>query len=406
MTASLANTPNTAETDFRTTILQEPGYESTMKRILAVLAVAVMLLMAGCADVTSNGPEDDLTQDEPSTVNETENGNQTTGETEPEETGNGEENTSTGTDPPGELEIHHIDVGQADAALLVTPANETILVDTGHWQDDGDTVIEYLDAHGVDRVDHLVSTHAHADHIGGHAAVIEYFETERDGIGNIYDSGVTHTTQTYGNYLDAVETHEKELLIVEEGDSLPIEDDAVSADVLNPPGGDKGSDLHNNSIALSIKIGDVTYLTTGDAETDAEQRMVEEWGDELEADIYQAGHHGSSTSSTDPFLEAIDPDVAVISSAYDSQYGHPHDEVLKAFADGNIETYWTGVHGHVVISTDGGAVTAETSVDVTSDAEGLLNEKRDSNETSASQQTLTPAVATPSIAPSALTPIN
>lgn len=247
----------------------------------------------------------------------------------------------------GELEIHHIDVGQADSTLVVTPDGETILIDTGDWRRDGSEVIAYLEDDGIERIDHLVATHGRADHIGGPAAIIEHFEEKHDGIGAIDDSGVPHDSQTYQDYLDAVETYDHELLIVEEGDELPIEDDAVDALVLNPPEGDSGTDLHYNSVTIVLEFGDIRYLTTDDAEGDAEERMVDERDDELPVDIYQTGHHGSSTSSTQPFIDTVAPEATIISRDYDSQYGHPHDEVLEAFADMEIETYWTGVHGDI-----------------------------------------------------------
>ena len=327
-----------------------------MRRSLLVVGVAVLVVLTGCAGVPGGevGVESDATD------------------------GDGTADTS---DPPpevdGELELHHIDVGQADATLIVTPADETILIDTGDWRQGGAGVIEYLEAHDIDRIDHLVATHAHADHIGGHDAVIEWAETDGDGIGTAYDSGVAHTSQTYDRYLDAVEEYDVELLIVEAGDELPI-DGNVTGLVVNPPAGDSGSDLHHNSVSLVFEFGEFRYVTTGDAETDAEERMVEAWRSDLDADAYQAGHHGSSTSSTDPFLDAVDPEIAVVSSAYDSQYGHPHDEVLTAFAERDIETYWTGVHGDVVLRTDGnGGVDVATGDAVSTDATDLLDEKPD-----------------------------
>ena len=279
-------------------------------------------------------------------------------------------------DLEGDLEIHHIDVGQADSTLIVTPSGETMLIDTGDWRQDGEEVIEYLEDRGIERIDHLVATHAHADHIGGHAAVIEHFETEGEGVGAAYDSGVAHTSQTYDRYLDAVEAHEVTLFEVREGDEIPFE--GVDATVLNPPedGDDsRQDDFHYNSVTLSLEFGAFATLTTGDAESDAEQRMVDDWDEDLAADVYQAGHHGSSTSSTPPFLDEVDPAIAVISSAHDSQYGHPHDEVLEAFADRGVETYWTGVHGDVVVTTDGEAVAVETAEEGPTDAAALLEEK-------------------------------
>lgn len=283
-------------------------------------------------------------------------------------------------DPSGELELHHIDVGQADATLIITPEGETILIDTGDWREDGDTVIQYLQDHGIERIDHLVATHGHADHIGGHAAIIEEFETEQDGVGAAYDNGVPSTSQTYENYLDAIEDYEVDLFEVGEDDTLPLEDENVTATVLNPeePGGD---DLHYNSITLRIDFGEIAYLTTGDAETDAEQRMVDEQAGELDADIYQAGHHGSDTSSTEPFLDAVDPEYAVISSDYDSQYGHPNAEVLERFDEYEITTYWTGVHNTTVMTTDGESIDAETERTFSTAPLDLLEESPTASQT-------------------------
>ena len=269
----------------------------------------------------------------------------------------------SGDDPDGTLEVHVINVGQADAALLRTD-EETMLIDSGDWRDDGATVIDYLEARDIDRIDHLVSTHAHADHIGGHEAVIDHFEEERDGIGAIYDSGVPHTTLTYERYLDAVERHDVDLFAVAEGDRIPFA--GVEATVLNPeePGGD---DLHYNSVTVHLEFGGTSFLFTGDAELDAEARLVDAHGEALRADVYHAGHHGSNTSSSGPFLDAVDPQVAVISSAYDSQYGHPHDEPLVRFADRDVATTWTGVHGTVVFESDGREIAVSTQHDASTD---------------------------------------
>lgn len=275
--------------------------------------------------------------------------------------------------PEGALRIHHLDVGQADATLFETPADETVVVDTGDFGQNGQRVIDHLETLGIEHVDHLVATHAHADHIGGHAELIQQFETERDGIGLVYDSGVTHTTATYEEYIDAVEQHGHELYLVEEGDSLPV--DGVEMFVLNPPVGDSGEDLDYNCVSLRVEHEGTRYLTTGDAGEPAEERMVSEWSDQLQTDIYQAGHHGSSSSSTEGFVDAADPDRSVISSAYDSQYGHPDAAVLQQFDTFDIETYWTGVHGETVLTVDSEGVTTDTGNSFSTDPLDILAAK-------------------------------
>jgi len=313
-----------------------------MRRELLVVAVAGVLVFAGCSSAIDNS--------------------------------DGTERAGA-VDVSGTLELHHIDVGQADSTLIVTPSNETILIDTGDYRDDGQTVIDYLEANGIDRIDHLVTTHGHADHIGGHPELIEHFEEDGDGIGAVYDSGVVHPTATYERYLDAVEAHNVSIYEVAAGDRLSLAGDGLEATVLNPPDGDVSGDIDTNGIVLSLAFGDFSYLTTGDLDASGERRLVETSGDDLAADVYQAGHHGSSTSSSAPFLDWVDPNVAIVSSAVDSRYGHPHGEVLAAFADRGIETYWTGVHGDIVMTTNGTAVSVATERNASTDPATLLERK-------------------------------
>ncbi|MCU4971335.1 MBL fold metallo-hydrolase [Halobacteria archaeon AArc-m2/3/4] len=362
-----------------------------LRRTLLVVAVASLLVLSGClvgvdtdTDWAANEDGDEDEDEEATPVTETdadEHGAESDDDsatTESPSDGTGDDETEGENEDRGDLEIHHLDVGQADATLLVEPSGETMLIDSGDWRNDGADVIAALEERGIDRIDHLVATHAHADHIGGHEAVIDHVEEDGDGVGAAYDSGVAHTSQTYDRYLDAIDRHDVTLFEVREGDSLEF--GAADVQFYNPPERDDDAagasgDLHYNSIVLTVEYGDVTYLTTGDAETDAEQRLVEAYGDELDADVYQAGHHGSSTSSTDPFLDRVTPEIVVISSDRDSQYGHPHDEVLETFADRDLETYWTGVHGDIVLTTDGTELTVETEHEASSAPLDLLEEK-------------------------------
>jgi len=191
----------------------------------------------------------------------------------------------------------------------VTPGDETVVVDTGNWLQERQTVLEYLDAIGVEHIDHLVTTHARADHIGGHAEIIEQFETEHDGIGFVYDSGVTiHHTDIRRLHRGRRRVYGHDLFLVEEGEQLPVA--GVDVFALDPPTGDSGDDIDYNCVALQVEYDGITHLMTGDAE----QRMISEWGTRLPSDICQVGHHGSSTSSSEPFVETVDPDIAVASS--------------------------------------------------------------------------------------------
>jgi competence protein ComEC len=306
---------------------------------LQVLLVVGIVFLAGCAgaapaDQTPTGPE--------------------TGDEATVEAAN------------GTVEVHYINVGQSVSTLVVGPQGQTMLVDTGHYNDDGEYVLEYLRRHDVTRIDHLVTSHNDADHIGGNAAIIEYYETEAEGIGAVYDPGIAASTQTYAEYLDAVEEHDVTLYETREGDAISFGD--VDVDVLGPPEPYlEGEARNENSIVLRLTHGETSFLLSGDAEDDQEAYLVDTYGAELRSTVLKAGHHGSSSSSSGPFVDAVAPRAVVVSSAYDSQYGHPTEEVLRRFADRSVPTYWTATHGNVVLVSDGNGVSVRTQRDAPTD---------------------------------------
>jgi len=241
-----------------------------------------------------------------------------------------------------------------------------MLVDTGHYNDDGEYVLDYLQRHGITRIDHLVTSHNDADHIGGNAAVIEYFESNADGIGAIYDPGIAASTQTYDEYLDAVEEHDVTLYRTLEGDTISFGE--VDVDVLGPPEPYLENEARNeNSIVLKLTHGETSFLLSGDAEDDQEAYLIDTYGSELQSTVLKAGHHGSSSSSSGPFIDAVEPQAVVISSAYDSQYDHPTEAVLERFADRSIPAYWTATHGNIVLESDGSGVSVKTQREAPTD---------------------------------------
>ena len=136
-------------------------------------------------------------------------------------------------------------------------------------------------------------------------------------------------------------------------------------------------DHHNNSYVISFRYDDFRYLTTGDAEEKAEERLVKHKPGLLEADVYHAGHHASDTSSTEDFLTEVRPNIAIVSSDNPNQYGHPDDEVMERFSDIGIITYWTAVHGNLTIFSDGADYVVEADKDATTDGEELLDRKEE-----------------------------
>ena len=306
-------------------------------RHLAVGILLITVVIAGC----SGAGVTDTPRTEPGT---------------PTATTSPSDGPTTTTSPlNGTLRVHFINVGQSDAILVEAP-NQTLLMDTGDFTNDGEIVLQYLQKHDIHRLDYLVSSHADADHIGGHAAVIEYFETEANGIGAIYDPGIAASTQTYERYLDAVERYNVTLYQTEAGDSIPF--DEASVDVLGPPRPYLANeDRNENSVVLKLTYGQTSVLLPGDAESAQEADLVDRYGSELQSTVLRAAHHGSQSSSTEAFLDAVNPQAVVITSAYDSQYGHPDGVVLERLAERGLPTYWTATHGTTVLTSNGTAVT-------------------------------------------------
>jgi competence protein ComEC len=310
-----------------------------------VLLLAGIVILAGCAGVVPGDPAP---------------------------TDSGAANESPTPSVNGTVEVHYINVGQSVSTLVIGPDGETMLIDTGHYTDDGEYVLEYLQRHEITQLDHLVTSHNDADHIGGNAAIIEYYETEAEGIGAVYDPGIAASTETYAEYLDAVEEHDVTLYETREGDTISFGE--VDIDVLGPPDPYLENEARNeNSIVLKLTYGETSFLLSGDAEDDQEAYLIDTYGAELQSTVLKAGHHGSSSSSSESFIDAVAPQAVIVSSAYDSQYGHPTEEVLQRFADRSLPTYWTATHGTIVLVSDGNDVSVQTQRDAPTDPLELRN---------------------------------
>lgn len=240
--------------------------------------------------------------------------------------------------PAAGAKVHFIDVGQGDAIYIELPNNVDILIDAGDTGY-GSTVVNYLRSRNVDDIEILIATHPHADHIGGLPAVFDAYDVEA-----VIDSGVSHTTQTYQRYWSAVQA--------EGCDYQKAADQSwtfgnCKFDILGPT--TTYQDLNNNSVVARLTCPDGSFLFTGDAEKDGEGAILHK---NLDADILKVGHHGSRTSTSNAFLAAVSPEVAVICVGEGNRYGHPHDETLAKLSSAGIEIYRTDFHGTVVLSLD------------------------------------------------------
>ncbi|MBL7079756.1 MBL fold metallo-hydrolase [Candidatus Bathyarchaeota archaeon] len=242
------------------------------------------------------------------------------------------------------MTVHFIDVGQGDAIFVDTPGLD-MLVDGGS-RGEGDKVVGYLRSLNITRIDIIIATHPHADHIGGLITVLtEYNETYAP---KVVDSGLEAKTDTYDDYVSAVGNRTREDAIRGEIISLGA---GVEVTILNPYP-DEFDDANDNSVVLWLQVYNVTFLLTGDSEESSESSILAA-GYSVNSTVLKVGHHGSRTSTSPDYLDAVDPEVAVICVGAGNRYEHPHQEPLdKLSVEGSV-VYRTDYHGTVKITTDG-----------------------------------------------------
>lgn len=236
--------------------------------------------------------------------------------------------------------MRFLDVGQADATLVQTRRGCTLLIDAGRH--DRDDMRRHLEYHGFEQINLLVGTHPHADHIGQFDSVLRGWP-----VYEVWMSGWEHGTRTFERALDAILDSEANYVEPRAGDRFTC--GALEVDVIHPV--DPLTDIHDN-IVLRISYGDFAAILPGDAEAPHEAEMIER-GEPLAAQILRLGHHGSQTSTTPAFLEAVAPAAAIYSAGAGNRFGHPHDIVLDRVRAAGISLYGTMTHGTITIRTDG-----------------------------------------------------
>jgi competence protein ComEC len=236
--------------------------------------------------------------------------------------------------------VHFVDVGQGDAAII-QGKDFNVLIDAGEA---GSGVTEYIDSLGITAFDYVIATHPHSDHIGGMKDVIDQYE-----IKNFMMPDVVHTTKTFENMISALEDNAVEVTIPQTGDTFG--NGEILFTVIAPNSAAYES-LNNYSIGLRLDCDERSFLFAGDAETVSEEEMLS-GNISLAADVYKVSHHGSTTSTSQAFLDAVDPEIAVISCGKGNSYGHPHKEILKRLSDKDIKILRTDMSGNILLFTDG-----------------------------------------------------
>ncbi|HNW04629.1 MAG TPA: ComEC/Rec2 family competence protein [Oscillospiraceae bacterium] len=254
----------------------------------------------------------------------------------------------------GNAEVHFLDTGQSDCTLILT-GEKAVLIDAG-TSDRGDSIVEYLKERGVHTIDLIIATHPHADHIGGMADVFRNFEVKEFLMPDIPDE-YQPTTRGWEKLLIAADEEGCAVTLADPGQEYPLGAGCVLT-VLGPAG-DYGDDYNNWSVVTRLVCGGVSFLFTGDAEKKAEDDMLST-GAELDSDVLKVGHHGSSTSSGEDFMEVVSPEYAAILCGAGNDYGHPHQETTDLLERMGVEVYRTDLDGAIVMRTDGKTITVST----------------------------------------------
>lgn len=245
------------------------------------------------------------------------------------------------------LEIYFFDVGQADS-ILIKEKDYTMLIDGGN-QSDGENLVKYLQEElDINDIDILVGTHPHEDHIGGLPDIISSLS-----IGKIYLPNATTTTKIFEKLLDTIA--EKNYKI-----TVPKVDEEVNLNNMNFKvlyTGTDERDLNNTSIVLKLEYGKTAYLLTGDATDKTEEKILDK---DIEADVLKVGHHGSSYSSTEAFLNKVNPQYAIIQVGKDNKYNHPTKTTLDKLKEKNIKIYRTDEDSTIKLTSDGTNINFET----------------------------------------------
>lgn len=241
------------------------------------------------------------------------------------------------------LAVTFLNVGQGDSSFIEFPNGKCMLVDAS-TAGESERILNHVAGKGYKKIDYLIATHPHNDHIGGMTNVVDCFE-----IGEAYMPDVASSSDTYLDFLKALKN--KNISVKKATGGVEFEEGNVKVEFLSPLR-EEYEDLNNYSAIVKVTFGKKSFLFTGDAEEIAETDLIES-GADLKADVLKIGHHGSSSSTTEEFLKAVSPVYAIISCGKDNDYGHPHKEVLNRLKEENVKIYRTDINGDVSMISNG-----------------------------------------------------
>ena len=247
------------------------------------------------------------------------------------------------------LSVHFLDVGQGDAIFIETPDGTQVLVDGGPDSSVLSALagkMSFFDSH----IDMVIATHPDTDHIGGLRDVLASYE-----VATILKTEHEGDTASARAFATAVSQEGAEVIYARRGQEFTL-GASTTLEVLFPETDPSAMETNTSSIIVRIVYGDTAFLLTGDAPKSIEEYLVLVEGEHLQSDVLKVGHHGSRTSTSELFLNEVQPEIAVISASKDNRYGHPHVEVTDALFNARVETFSTAEEGTITLTSDGASV--------------------------------------------------
>ncbi|MBQ3038780.1 MAG: MBL fold metallo-hydrolase [Clostridia bacterium] len=247
----------------------------------------------------------------------------------------------------GKLNVCYLDVGQGDCSVIVLPNGKTMMIDGGDINSES-TVLDFLIDNGINKIDYLIATHPHSDHIGTLPEIINNFD-----IGEIYMPRVMHTSTIFESMIDSINTKSLKINTAQYGKRI-FNDGNLFAEFIAPVS-EKYEELNNYSAVIHLVYDKNSFIFAGDMEKLSEYEVLDKQAN-INSDVLKVAHHGSSTSSSEEFLKAVSPEYAVISCGADNDYGHPSNKILKRLEKYCNNIYRTDKSGTIVLISDGKSI--------------------------------------------------